>query len=75
MSDPIRQAIEHADRPENGGGGYTLLIRLVSGRHVEVVASYADAKLVLRRWRGGDDPHGDQVFFNPANVEQVEILW
>lgn len=75
MIDPIRQAIEYANREEHGGAGYTLLIRLVSGRHVEVVASYADGKLVLRRWLGGDDPHGDQVFFNPANVEQVEILW
>ncbi len=82
----IEQAIALADRPENEGNAYSLLIHTSDGKSTEVdvyrlpyVANHHSRDVTLLRYRTAADLEaklpGGEVVFNPDHVIRVDVLW
>ena len=74
--DPILAAIKWADRPEHDGAAYTLRVGTTACAAYVVDVFKVDGMPYLLRRRQPDTAYDrEEMFFNPANVESVTVLW
>lgn len=73
----IDEVLKEALHEDNSGAGFTLLVREVTGREVEV-NYHADGGLYVwpMRFDGYQQENpGERIYFNPDNIVSVIIIW